>query len=128
MPVPPSSGLLNTPAPLAVEEAEAGMQEMSEKYREGGNELYIGAGGREPQHSMWDPMVVHDDLGRLKAAQSPHADERRIPGAGPYEIPTRRVHAPSVCPVLAAGGTAARVQDFRGPSVRQPAPRPIESF
>ena len=28
-------------------EAEAGMAEMSERYREGGNELYIGAGGRE---------------------------------------------------------------------------------
>ncbi|MDZ4306468.1 phosphomethylpyrimidine synthase ThiC [Allopontixanthobacter sp.] len=27
--------------------AEAGMREMSEKYREGGSELYIGAGGRE---------------------------------------------------------------------------------
>ena len=27
--------------------AEEGMREMSEKYREGGNELYIGAGGRE---------------------------------------------------------------------------------
>ena len=31
----------------AVEEAEAGMAVMSERYREGGNELYIGAGGRE---------------------------------------------------------------------------------
>jgi phosphomethylpyrimidine synthase len=29
------------------EEAEAGMAEMSERYRAGGNELYIGAGGRE---------------------------------------------------------------------------------
>ena len=29
------------------EEVEAGMAEMSAKYREGGNELYIGAGGRE---------------------------------------------------------------------------------
>ena len=28
-------------------EAEAGMAEMSERYREGGNELYIGANGRE---------------------------------------------------------------------------------
>jgi phosphomethylpyrimidine synthase len=28
-------------------EAEAGMAEMSERYREGGNELYVGAGGRE---------------------------------------------------------------------------------
>ncbi|MEQ7873602.1 phosphomethylpyrimidine synthase ThiC [Sphingomonas sp. ASV193] len=27
--------------------AEAGMQEMSERYREGGSELYVGAGGRE---------------------------------------------------------------------------------
>ena len=28
-------------------EAQAGTAEMSERYREGGNELYIGAGGRE---------------------------------------------------------------------------------
>jgi phosphomethylpyrimidine synthase len=41
------AGLLNTPAPLAAEDAEAGMAAMSEKYREGGNELYIGANGRE---------------------------------------------------------------------------------
>jgi phosphomethylpyrimidine synthase len=32
---------------VAAEDAEKGMAEMSEKYREGGNELYIGAGGRE---------------------------------------------------------------------------------
>lgn len=32
---------------VAVEEAEAGMAEMSEKYRAGGNELYIGSNGRE---------------------------------------------------------------------------------
>jgi phosphomethylpyrimidine synthase len=32
---------------VAVEEAEAGMAAMSEKYRAGGNELYIGANGRE---------------------------------------------------------------------------------
>ena len=32
---------------LGVEEAEACMAAMSEKYRDGGNELYIGAGGRE---------------------------------------------------------------------------------
>ena len=32
---------------LTPEQAEAGMAEMSERYREGGNELYIGAGGRE---------------------------------------------------------------------------------
>ena len=31
----------------SLEEAEAGMAEMSERYREGGNELYIGANGRE---------------------------------------------------------------------------------
>ena len=30
-----------------LEEAEAGMAAMSERYRDGGNELYIGAGGRE---------------------------------------------------------------------------------
>ena len=30
-----------------LEEAEAGMAEMSERYREGGNELYVGAGGQE---------------------------------------------------------------------------------
>jgi phosphomethylpyrimidine synthase len=28
-------------------EAEAGMAEMSERYRQGGNELYVGANGRE---------------------------------------------------------------------------------
>jgi phosphomethylpyrimidine synthase len=33
--------------PVSVEEAEAGMAAMSERYREGGNELYIGAGNRE---------------------------------------------------------------------------------
>jgi phosphomethylpyrimidine synthase len=32
---------------MPLEEAEAGMAEMSERYRAGGNELYIGAGGRE---------------------------------------------------------------------------------
>jgi len=32
---------------IAAEDAEAGMAEMSEKYRLGGNELYIGANGRE---------------------------------------------------------------------------------
>jgi phosphomethylpyrimidine synthase len=32
---------------IAAEEAEAGMAQMSEKYRETGSELYIGAGGRE---------------------------------------------------------------------------------
>ncbi len=32
---------------LAAEEAEAGMKAMSEKYNEGGRELYIGAGNRE---------------------------------------------------------------------------------
>ena len=45
----------NNPAPVrpelvegrSLEEAEAGMAEMSEKYREIGSELYIGAGGRE---------------------------------------------------------------------------------
>ena len=30
-----------------LEQAEAGMAEMSERYRESGNELYIGAGARE---------------------------------------------------------------------------------
>ena len=34
-------------AEVTEQEAEAGMAAMSEKYREGGNELYIGAGGRE---------------------------------------------------------------------------------
>ena len=29
------------------QDAEAGMAEMSKRYREGGNELYIGAGGRQ---------------------------------------------------------------------------------
>ena len=32
---------------IAAEEAEAGMAEMSERFREVGSELYIGAGGRE---------------------------------------------------------------------------------
>jgi len=32
---------------IALEQAEAGMAQMSTLYREGGNELYIGAGGRE---------------------------------------------------------------------------------
>ena len=32
---------------IAAEEVEAGMKEMSAKYREGGSELYVGAGGRE---------------------------------------------------------------------------------
>ena len=31
----------------AVAKAEAGMAAMSEKYRDGGNELYVGANGRE---------------------------------------------------------------------------------
>jgi phosphomethylpyrimidine synthase len=32
---------------LTPDEAEAGMAEMSARYREGGNELYVGANGRE---------------------------------------------------------------------------------
>jgi phosphomethylpyrimidine synthase len=32
---------------VAAEEAEAGMAEMSERFREVGSELYVGAGGRE---------------------------------------------------------------------------------
>ena len=32
---------------VAAEEAEAGMAEMSDKFREIGSELYVGAGGRE---------------------------------------------------------------------------------
>ncbi|HEY1146149.1 MAG TPA: phosphomethylpyrimidine synthase ThiC, partial [Allosphingosinicella sp.] len=39
------AGLLN--APLSNAEAEQGMAEMSKKYRDGGNELYVGANGRE---------------------------------------------------------------------------------
>ena len=39
------AGLLN--APLSKAEAEQGMAEMSKKYRDGGNELYVGANGRE---------------------------------------------------------------------------------
>ena len=39
------AGLLN--APLSNSEAEQGMAEMSKKYRDGGNELYVGANGRE---------------------------------------------------------------------------------
>jgi hypothetical protein len=34
-------------AELEEAEAEAGMAQMSQHYREGGNHLYIGAGGRE---------------------------------------------------------------------------------
>jgi phosphomethylpyrimidine synthase len=55
--------LLNSPSPLEgegdsaklsgvrglVEEAEAGMAAMSERYRAGGSELYVGAGGREQE-------------------------------------------------------------------------------
>jgi phosphomethylpyrimidine synthase len=57
------AGLLNSPSPLEgegdsaklsgvrglVEEAEAGMAAMSERYRAGGSELYVGAGGREQE-------------------------------------------------------------------------------
>ena len=32
---------------LPLQDAEQGMAQMSERYREGGNELYIGANGRE---------------------------------------------------------------------------------
>lgn len=32
---------------IAAEEAEAGMAEMSARFREVGSELYVGAGGRE---------------------------------------------------------------------------------
>jgi phosphomethylpyrimidine synthase len=32
---------------IAAEDAEKGMEEMSEKFRETGSELYMGAGGRE---------------------------------------------------------------------------------
>jgi phosphomethylpyrimidine synthase len=32
---------------IAAEEAEAGMAEMSERFKESGSELYVGAGGRE---------------------------------------------------------------------------------
>ncbi|MEO5774556.1 MAG: phosphomethylpyrimidine synthase ThiC [Sphingomicrobium sp.] len=48
------AGLLNAPAPFVPSEvegreqdAEAGMAEMSQRYNEGGRELYVGAGGRE---------------------------------------------------------------------------------
>jgi phosphomethylpyrimidine synthase len=34
-------------AEMSDKDAEAGMAAMSERYREGGNHLYIGAGGRE---------------------------------------------------------------------------------
>jgi phosphomethylpyrimidine synthase len=47
-------GLRNTPTPFVPsevegreQEAEAGMAEMSQKYHEGGRELYIGSGNRE---------------------------------------------------------------------------------
>jgi phosphomethylpyrimidine synthase len=48
------SGLLNTPTPFVPsgvegrdQDAEAGMATMSQRYNEGGRELYIGANGRE---------------------------------------------------------------------------------
>jgi phosphomethylpyrimidine synthase len=44
------AGVLNSlavDAAVPVEEAEAGMAAMSERYNEGGRELYIGANGRE---------------------------------------------------------------------------------
>jgi phosphomethylpyrimidine synthase len=43
-PLPQAGGAGERPADA--EEAEAGMALMSERYREGGNELYIGANGR----------------------------------------------------------------------------------
>jgi len=42
-PLPPAGGAGGGP----VQAAEKGMAEMSERYRSGGNELYIGAGGRQ---------------------------------------------------------------------------------
>jgi phosphomethylpyrimidine synthase len=39
-------GAQANPEAPAESEAEAGMAAMSERYREGGNELYVGAGGR----------------------------------------------------------------------------------
>jgi phosphomethylpyrimidine synthase len=44
---PAASGERGVETSLDAAEAEAGMAEMSERYREGGNELYIGANGRE---------------------------------------------------------------------------------
>ena len=41
------SGNESSHHPVTQEDAEAGMAEMSARYRDGGNELYIGAGGRE---------------------------------------------------------------------------------
>ena len=43
----PDAGIESSPNELERSEAEAGMAEMSQRYREGGNELYVGAGGRE---------------------------------------------------------------------------------
>jgi phosphomethylpyrimidine synthase len=43
----PAASGVRGPGEDSMEEAEAGMAEMSEKYRDGGNELYIGAGARE---------------------------------------------------------------------------------
>jgi phosphomethylpyrimidine synthase len=42
----PDRGMVEVAAE-ADADAEIGMAQMSERYREGGNELYIGAGGRE---------------------------------------------------------------------------------
>ena len=44
-PLPPAGGVGG--GPVSEAEAEAGMAEMSKRYRDGGNELYVGADGRE---------------------------------------------------------------------------------
>ena len=41
-----AQGSGSTSSPRTEEEAESGMAEMSKRYVEGGNELYIGAGNR----------------------------------------------------------------------------------
>ena len=43
----PALAGVETAKPLVVEEAEAGMAQMSEKFRELGSEIYLGANGRE---------------------------------------------------------------------------------
>ncbi len=46
-PLPQAGGAGGGPVSISEAEAESGMAEMSKRYREGGTELYLGAGSRE---------------------------------------------------------------------------------
>ncbi|MDQ3478951.1 MAG: phosphomethylpyrimidine synthase ThiC, partial [Pseudomonadota bacterium] len=46
-PLPQAGGAGGGPVSISEAEAESGMAEMSKRYREGGMELYLGAGSRE---------------------------------------------------------------------------------